>query len=112
MYVRQDYIFRCEFWGSEIKSVLQNIKIPPTHNFLTGPVTYNELSNELTNLSAEYLFSFLKAIELRKKVIESKSDALDVVAEYLVPKFRFNPQTKNFNMYANYIEEMHKRVRK
>ena len=63
MYVRQDYIFRCEFWGSEIKSVLQNIKIPPTHNFLTGPVTYNELSNELTNLSAEYLFSFLKDLE-------------------------------------------------
>lgn len=59
-----------------------------------------------------YLFSFLKAIELRKKVIESKSDALDVVAEYLIPKFRFNPQTENFDMYANYIEEMHKRVRK
>lgn len=55
--------FVANFGDRKSKGVLQNIKIPPTHKFLTGPVTYNELSNELTNLSAEYLFSFLKDLE-------------------------------------------------
>lgn len=60
-----------DFGDRKSKGVLQDISLTPDRNKLKGPVTYNKLSNELTDLTSEYLFFFLKNIE---KYLISKKD--------------------------------------
>ena len=61
----------------------------------------------------KYLYSFLKAIEIREKSKIIKDDVLNLFDGYIYDKrFNFNPQYDSFKVYKNYVEEMNKRIRK
>lgn len=60
-----------------------------------------------------YLFSFLKAIELREKRIITNSSQFNILDHYLKLKyFYFRIPSDGFSVYDRYMEEMYQKVRK
>lgn len=60
-----------------------------------------------------YTFSFLKAIELRQKILSTGKDVIDVLHPYISKyKFRFDFPEEAFDLYNDYVEEMNCKIRK
>lgn len=78
----------------------------------------NYLTEEILNDSGikdvmRYVFSYLKAIELREKQLLSNEDALEMLDKYLKKrKFVFDINSDYINIYNKHVEEMYSRVRK
>lgn len=54
-----------------------------------------------------YVYSYLKAIELREQALSSKQDCAYLLDPYLKSKkFVFNPTSESFNTYRRFTEEM------
>ena len=86
---------------------------------IVSPMNFEEyLKDEILDADGitkgmKYLYSFLKAIEIREKSKISKDDVLNLFDGYIYDKrFNFNPQYDSFKVYKNYVEEMNKRIRK
>lgn len=72
-----------------------------------------EIASDSMIENMTYLFSFLKAIELRELTMNSKSDMLYVFEHYLKnKKFYFHIPKDGYNVYSRYIEEVKQKVRK
>lgn len=72
-----------------------------------------EIASSCMEQNMAYLFSFLKAIELRELTMNSNNDMLYIFEHYLKnKKFYFHRPMDGYNIYSRYIEEVKQKVRK
>ena len=70
--------------------------------FIREEVDPSEIVDDLA-----YLYSYLKAIELREQIKDTKQDCAHTLIPHLnAKKFVFKPQQKNFDLYRRFNEEM------
>lgn len=71
-----------------------------------------EVANDDLFEDMKYIFSILKAIELREKRINSATNQQEVLESYLKRKrFQFQIPQDGFKVYERFIEEMNQKVR-
>lgn len=76
--------------------------------YLKKEIAANEMVENMN-----YLFSFLKAIELREKKLNSNDNQSEIINSYIKRKSFYFPIPKdNFKPYERYVKEMHQKVRK
>jgi len=72
-----------------------------------------EIANDNIVSDMSYLFSFLKAIELREEKIKSYSKQPELLEYYIKRKtFDFQIPQDGFDIYKRYVEEMNQKVRR
>lgn len=60
-----------------------------------------------------YTLSYLKALELRQKLLIKKDDIMNILERFMsLKKFEFDINPNSYNIYNNYVDEMLQRVRK
>lgn len=89
---------------------LEKMDVPPENiqPYLVEEIISNKIDNDMC-----YLFSHLKAIELRDNTKEFDGDSFYILEPHITSQvFDFETQGKSFKIYESYVNEMNEKTKK
>ena len=75
-------------------------------------IVYNQVHNVTSNVDISYILSFLKAIDLREKIVSNGIDAVDLLSKFK-DDFIYTPTVINskFDIYNRYMDEINNKCK-